>query len=196
MRLHKFMLEDLGARRNAKRAASLDLSNISLPILADRLRRKHSRHWPEVGLLLGATGLVQATAAMAQRRIWTAAEDQIHTHDIRQAVAGLGLRSLTKIVNESTYARVLYREYRNPLVHGLTLGWGAWMGNEPRDADGPQYTNRILGTGRQHHVRTPIAFGRPLLARILRGLIAEEEKACRDAAWEIPESRTLDEPET
>lgn len=174
---------------------SIDLETLSVPLLLDRLHRKMQRRWPDVGLLLGEPALVEASAARAQRRIWTAAEDRTHTPALLQAVATPARRSLERLSRECSYASVLYREFRNPLVHGMVLGWGAWMGNEPLNADGPQYTNRLLGPGQQDHARTPIAFGRPLLVRILRAMIRQAENLCNAAGWAVPEMSTLDTPE-
>jgi hypothetical protein len=179
----------------SKPPGSIDLETVSVPVFADRIRRRLLRHWPDAGLLVGEVPIVEANAARAQRRIWTAAEDRIHTPALKQFVTATRLASLQTLIDGCTYANLLYREFRNPMVHGMVLGWAAWMGNEPVNADGPQYTNRLLGPGQERHVGTPIAFGRPLLVRILRSMIQEEENSCNAAGWAVPEMSTLDEPD-
>lgn len=168
------------------------LGTVSLPLLHHDVR---VRVLPSKGQPAAADhdAFVAARQAGHDARVWATSGDLAGASQL----ADLRSRfpAAAKLIDQNSYAEILYESYRCCAVHALELGWKTCrpFHAEPR----PHYSNYIYGDDdprpAERRYRTRIVFPLPYLAVLLAEMIDAEEIACIAANWTIPPYATLDE---
>lgn len=160
-------------------APGYSLGTISVPLLAHDLRTVRYE-----GLIKHPVFGSYSNASYYSR-VWLARDDLSAAEGSALLKAGKP-RHIVKIIDENTYAAILYAEYRCCVVHGVQLGMKTY--ECPDFYCSPPVYEHYLGSGRRTRIRFPL----PYLAEILDTMIAAEENESISAGWRIPPYPTLE----
>lgn len=164
----------------------IDLQTIAVPLLHQELASL-VRDGDQDALRMAKKLFGAAPGALsAHGELWVAAHDVARHAEVIAAADGVTSKAVRRALIRTTYAGVLYADYRCALVHGLDFGWRTWPGSEslgPRATDDvPTYMNFRYREDdprpAQHRSRVRISFSKPFLVRVLSEMIENEEAEC------------------